>query len=53
MHVKTSCKHFSWKKKEIIDFNKIDQHDYNIPYCELKKLDFFHNCPKDCPYFEK
>ncbi|MBS3749078.1 MAG: hypothetical protein KGY67_05200 [Candidatus Thermoplasmatota archaeon] len=52
MHVKTTCKYFTWKKREIIDFNRIDQHDYNEPYCNLHNLDFFHNCPKDCAYFE-
>lgn len=53
MHVKTTCKHFKWKKREIIDFNNIDQHEYNKPYCNLDNLDFFHNCPKDCPDYKE
>ncbi|UCD14461.1 MAG: hypothetical protein JSW60_03330 [Thermoplasmatales archaeon] len=53
MKVKTVCKHFTWQSGQLIDFNKIDQNVLKKPHCDLKKLDIFLNCPKDCKWFEK
>ena len=53
MHVKTSCKHFTWRNIEFISMNKIDQNMLKEPYCDLNKLDMFFSCPKDCKWFEK
>jgi hypothetical protein len=53
MHVKTDCKHFSWKTSLFVDMNKIDQHTLREPWCEIKKLTRLLSCPDDCPWFEK
>jgi len=51
MHVKTSCKHFTWKKSLLIDMNKINQNILREPHCDLNKLTKLLNCPKDCEYY--
>jgi hypothetical protein len=53
MHVKTDCKHFSWKTSLFVDMNKVDQHTLREPFCEIKKLTRLLSCPDDCPWFEK
>ena len=53
MHVKTNCKHFTWKKLLLIDMNKINQNMLKQPHCDLDKLSKFLSCPKDCQWFEK
>ena len=53
MHVKTNCKHFTWKKSLLIDMNKINQNILREPCCDLNKLIRFLNCPDDCKWFEK
>lgn len=53
MHVKTNCKHFTWKKLLLIDMNTINQNMLKEPYCDLDKLSKFLSCPKDCQWFEK
>lgn len=52
MHVKTNCKHFTWKKSLFINMNKINQNILRESHCNLNKLERF-NCPKDCKSFEK
>lgn len=53
MHVKTNCKHFTWKKLLLIDMNKINQNMLKQPHCDLGKISRFLSCPKDCQWFEK
>ena len=53
MHVKTKCKHFTWKKRHLIEMNKINQNMLKEPHCDINKLNFYHNCPEDCPYYEE
>ena len=52
MHVKTNCKHFTWKKSLLIEKNKINQNVLREPHCNLNKPSRF-NCLKDCKWFEK
>jgi len=53
MRVKTNCKHFKWKKIELISMNKINQNMLIEPYCNLDKLTKFLSCPEKCEWFEK
>lgn len=53
MHVKTNCIHFSWKKIELVNMNKIDQNKLWEPYCELNKLTRSLNCPDNCKGYDK
>jgi len=53
MHVKTDCKHFTWKKLQLIDMKKINQNILREPYCDLNKLTRSLSCPKDCKLFKK
>lgn len=53
MHVKTKCKHFTWKKTLLIaEMNKVDQNMLMEPNCDLSKLIGFLNCPKNCEWYE-
>ncbi|MFO7678301.1 MAG: hypothetical protein R6V50_07975 [Thermoplasmatota archaeon] len=52
MHVKTNCKHFTWKKSMLVDMNKINQNIIREPRCNLNLLIKL-NCPKDCKSYEK
>ncbi len=52
MHVKTNCKHFTWKKSLLIDMNRINQNILREPHCDLNKLSK-HSCPDDCKWCEK
>ena len=52
MHVKTNCKHFTWKKSLLIDMNKINQNILRGSHCDLNKLSK-RSCPDDCEWFEK
>jgi len=53
MHVKTNCKHFTWKKIQLIDMNRINQNILTQPHCNLDKLNKLLSCPEDCKSFEK
>ena len=53
VHVKTNCKHFTWKTLQLIDWNKINQNMLKQPYCDINKLTRFLSCSEDCRWFEK
>lgn len=53
MQLNTDCKHFLWKKRELVSMNKINQDTLNEPSCELNKLTKTLSCPKNCSDYEK
>ena len=53
MHVKAKCKHFTWKKSQFIDMDKVDQNILIEPNCDIDKLTRLLNCPENCRWFEK
>jgi len=53
MHVKTNCRNFSWKIKELVEMNKADHNKLYLPNCSLNKLENNVNCPFVCKSYEK
>ena len=50
--LKTTCKHFSWKTRQLVNMNKINQNLLREPQCEVNKLTKYLSCPENCSWYE-